>query len=157
MSFTAAHPHTSYRCVITLAAVAVCMLYIEGQCILCAQIEEEAELRWAYDAEWDDPVSGNKTAFTLLHWPRSSEAELVSVASLLLSWGPFAITCKDIQINSICSQLRSTEKCATDRRKEAQDLPQADTLRGAWQQQQPAAALELCHSHGTKAADPLTS
>ena len=101
MSITAAHIYTSYRCVISHASVAVCMLYIERQCILCAQIEQDAVLRWAYDAEWDDPVSGNKTAFTLLHWPRSSEAELVSVASLLLSWGSFATTCRDIQINSI--------------------------------------------------------
>jgi hypothetical protein len=99
MSFTAAHPHPSYLC--GVRSDAVCILYIEGQCILCAQIEEDAELRWAYDAEWDDPVSATKTAFTLLQWPRSSEAELVSVASLLLSWCPSATTRKNIQVNSV--------------------------------------------------------
>ena len=41
------------------------------------QAEEDSELRYAYNAEWDDPMSGNKMAFTLLHWPQSSEAELV--------------------------------------------------------------------------------
>lgn len=101
MSFTAAQPRTPYRCGVALAADAVCTLYVKGQCMLCTQIEEDAKLRWAYDAEWDDSISGTKTAFTLLHWPRSSEAELVSVASLLLSWGPSATTCKNIQINSI--------------------------------------------------------
>ena len=83
----------------SVAALAVCTLYIEGQCMWCAQIEEDAEPRWAYDAEWDDPVSGTKTAFTLLHWPRSSEAELVSVALSLMSQGPPASTCKNIQIS----------------------------------------------------------
>lgn len=34
-------------------------------------------MRYAYNAEWYDPVSGNKMTFTLLHWPQSSEAELV--------------------------------------------------------------------------------
>jgi hypothetical protein len=59
-------------------------------------------VRYAYDAEWDDPVSGTKMAFTLLHWPHSSEVELVSTLphrmcqlEVLQVQGVTSPTCKD--------------------------------------------------------------
>lgn len=45
---------------------------------LRAQGEYDEDMRYAYNAEWEDPVSGTKTAFTLLHWSRASEVKLVS-------------------------------------------------------------------------------
>ena len=100
-----------------VAALAVCALYIEGPCMLCAQIEEDAELRWAYNAEWDDSVSGNKTALTMLHWPRSSEAELVRIASSRVPLPAHARTSNSAHCNLSCHPLMYAPQIDAKKRK----------------------------------------